>query len=196
LLPRAILGLRVGYGYQFARAIVPERSDLNQLRMDLGGHSVSNGQIAGAALGEHIGILHGLAHADLFTERLSFEVEGGIDPIVKFPLARSAAVCSVLTGCVEPASVDNPQRLTVTTYLDVYFDALFLDGALRASLGYENITAQLRPDGERRSALYSPDAKFYVKLEIRPDLFYERARGSGTARARSEELAGAEKSHF
>jgi hypothetical protein len=170
-LPRGHVALRLGYGYQFARAIVPERSTLDRLRTDLSGRSVSNDQLGGAAFAEHVGVIHALAGADLWRDVLAIEGEFGIDPAYKFALAESAPICGVvLTGCVEPATVEDPQRLSMITTLDVYLQVRSLEGALKTALGYENITAQLGPGGERRGALWSPDAKFYLKLELTPDL--------------------------
>jgi len=42
-------------------------------------------------------------------------------------------VCNVSTGCVEPATVNDPTRLAVSTYLDAYVDFLVFDHALYAS---------------------------------------------------------------
>jgi hypothetical protein len=185
-LPRGSAALRLGYGYQFARAIVPERSTLDRLRTDLSGRSVSNDQLGGAALAEHAIVLHGLLGADLWHDVLSIQSEFGIDPAYKFALTAAAPVCSVLTGCVEPDTVRRPQRLSMVTMLDVYLQLKSLGGALKTALGYENITAQLGADGQRRGALWSPDAKLYVKLELTPDLLLSKpsaaaARSDGRA---------------
>ena len=174
LLPRAHAALRVGYGYQFARAVVPERSALNRFRMDSDGHSVSNDQLAGAALSEHAVLLHGLLGADLWRDKLAIEGEAGIDPAVRFALPAVAPICTVRTGCVEPQTVADPQRLSVATFLDLYVEVRSFGGALKTALGYENITSQLGLGGQRRSLLASPDAKLYLKLEFQPDLLFEK----------------------
>jgi len=174
LLPRGHVALRVGYGYQFARAVVPERETLDQLRMDLAGHSVSNDQLSGAALAEHVFTLHGVVGADLWRDRLSLEGEAGIDPLYKFALPPAVRVCNLPTGCVEAETVADPQRLSVATLFDVYVELQSFGGALKTALGYENLTAQLGPDGQRRGVLFSPEAKLYLKLEVQPDLLLEK----------------------
>jgi hypothetical protein len=190
LLPRGHVALRLGYGYQFARAIVPEQSTLDRLRTDLSGRSVSNDQLGGAAFAEHVGVIHALLGADLWRDVLAIESEFGIDPTYKFALAESAPICGVvLTGCVEPSTVTDPQRLSMITTLDVFLQVTSLEGALKTALGYENITAQLGPDGERRGALYSPDAKFYLKLELTPDLLLPRPRSAAASGARRSRVA-------
>jgi hypothetical protein len=171
--PRARLALRAGYSYQFARYVVPELSGLNQLRMDLEGHSVSNNQIAGAALPEHLFIFHGLAGADIWRNVLGFDAEFGLDPAIKFPLREHSMLDFPLTGPYEVQTVDHPQRYGVLTLLDVYLEARALENAFHVAVGYENITNQLAPAGNHRSPLWSPDAHFYLRLEFVPDLLIE-----------------------
>lgn len=185
-LARGHVALRTGYGYQFARAIVPERSTLDQLRMDLDGRSVSNDQLSGAAHAEHIALVHGLVGVDLWRDVFSIEAELGLDPSWKFELAEAAPICTALTGCVKPEDVRDPQRLGVATTFDVYLQVNSWGGALKTSFGYENITGQLGPDGERRGMLFSPDAKFYLKAEFQPDLIRSKP---ATARGARQEVA-------
>jgi hypothetical protein len=188
-LQRGHVALRAGYGYQFARAIVPERSTLNQLRMDDEGRSVSNDQLGGAALAEHAWLIHGILGADVWRDVIAVEGELGIDPSYKFALAKASPICTALTGCVQPRDVADPQRLGVATTLDVYVEVKSWGGALKTSLGYENVTGQLGPDGERRSVFWSPDAKFYLKAELQPDLFAQRPT-STAARASRDVASG------
>ncbi len=171
--PRARLALRAGYSYQFARYVVPELSSLNQVRMDLEGHSVSNNQIAGAALPEHLFVFHGLAGADIWRNVVGFDAEFGLDPAIKFPLREHTVLDFPLTGPYDVQTVDRPQRYGVLTLLDVYVEARALENAFHVALGYENITNQLAPAGNHRSPLWSPDAHFYLRLEFVPDLLVE-----------------------
>jgi hypothetical protein len=188
-LQRGHAALRLGYGYQFARAIVPERSTLNQLRMDLEGHSVSNDQISGAAFAEHAGVLHAVLGADLWRDVISIDSEFGIDPSYKFKLPPSSQVC-ILTGCIPPQDVSDPQRYQVATTFDVSLQVASWAGALKTSVGYENVTGQLGPDGERRGALWSPEAKFYLKIEAQPDLFIPKPASSRARRATHQVASG------
>lgn len=171
--PRARLALRAGYSYQFARYVVPELSSLNQLRMDLAGHSVSNDQVGGAALAEHVFTFHGLAGADIWRSVIGFDAEFGLDPVIKFPLERGTIIGSTLTGPYAVETVANPQRYGVITLFDAYVEARALDNAFHVALGYENISSQLNPSSVHRSPLWSPDAHFYLRVDFVPDLLLE-----------------------
>ncbi|HWP06229.1 MAG TPA: hypothetical protein VNN72_10825 [Polyangiaceae bacterium] len=173
-LARGYLGFRGGYDYQFARSVVPESTSLDRVRTDLEGHLVTNGQLAGGALAEHTGVVHGIVHGDIYQDWIALESEFGVDPAYKFALPAVSPVCNVSTGCVEPATVSDPTRLAVSTYLDAYVDFLVFDHALKVEFGYENITGQLGPDGQRRSFFWSPDAKVYLKLEFQPDFLVKK----------------------
>lgn len=186
-LPRGYFALRAGYGYQFARSVVPELSTLNQLRMVIGNTVVSNDQLNGAALAEHIGVFHGILHADVFKDLVALESEFGLDPLVKFPLEANARAC-IATGCT-PVGSSTDKRYQPATYLDVYVDTFALDHALKVSFGYENITAQLGLDGERRNFFYSPDAKVYLRLEFQPDYLLKKPSGQRTVGVPREHTA-------
>jgi hypothetical protein len=189
-LPRGHVALRLGYGYQFARGIVPEQSTLNRLRMDSSGTSVTNDQLAGGAFAEHIGVLHALVGADLWRDGFAIEAEFGLDPSYKFDLSSNTPLCGVvLTGCVNTESVADPQRLNTATTLDLYLQVKSWGGALKTALGYENITGQLKSDGTRRSMLWSPDAKFYLKLELTPDLLLTQPAAAARAPGRAQTAA-------
>jgi hypothetical protein len=174
LLPRAHVGLRLGYSYQFARYVVPELSSLHQARMDLDGHSVSNNQLAGAALPEHLGIIHGSLGADIWRNIVGISSEFGVDPALKFALPENVDVCGVvLTGCVPPQNPPDPQRFGVITLFDLSLEFRAFQNSLITSLGYENVTNQLGLDGQRRNFFWSPDAKLYLSVEFQPDLLFE-----------------------
>jgi len=190
-LPRAYVGFRAGYGYQFANWTVPSSSTLEQVRMTLDSTLLASGQLTGAALAEHIGVVHGILHADVFKDIVALESEFGLDPLVKFDLPNDEPLCgNVLTGCVPVAAVAN-QRYQPATYLDVYVDTFAFDHALKVSFGYENITSQLGLGGERRNFFWSPDAKVYLRLEFQPDYLLKRPNGPrtvGVPRERSASL--------
>jgi hypothetical protein len=184
LLPRAHVGVRAGYGYQFATGTVPDADTVSRLRMNLDGVLVRNGQLGGAAFSEHVGVLRGLFGADLYQDRLSFELELGVDPAYKRKL-EPAVVQSLQTGPYQGRSIADPQRFVVNTYLDASL-WLSVKDLLRIGVGYENVTRQLGEDGQRRSVFYSPEAKFYLAAELGLDKAYE----SVTAR-RTKTIAAA-----
>jgi hypothetical protein len=188
-LPRAYFGLRAGYGYQFANWKAPTSSTLGQLRMTLDSTLLASGQLPGAALAEHVGVLHGILHADVFKDIVALESEFGLDPLVKFDLPNDEPLCgNVLTGCVPVAPGPN-RRYQPATYLDVYVDTFAFDHALKVSFGYENITGQMGLDGERRNFFWSPDAKVYLRLEFQPDYLLRRPSGPRTVGVPRERTA-------
>ncbi|HTQ08358.1 MAG TPA: hypothetical protein VMI54_31100 [Polyangiaceae bacterium] len=170
--PRGRVAFRAGYSYQFARDVVPELSTLNQVRMDLSGHSVSNDQVSGAALAEHAFMIHGLAGVDVWRNVIGVDAEFGVDPVIKFPLEKGLCVAT-LTGCATIADVNDPQRYGVITLFDAYVEARALGNAFHVAVGYENVTNQLAPESVYRSPLWSPDAHFYLRLDFVPDLLLE-----------------------
>ncbi len=184
-LPRGHAGLRAGYSYQFARSIVPENPNLNQGVTDWEGVVVNSHQVAGAALAEHVGILHGVIGADLWRDIVSLEGEFGLDPAWKFRLPPTQPICgSVLTGCTLPTEPSNPQTYGVVTTFDTHLDFRAFSGSLTTSIGYQNITLQNGPDGQHRNALWSPDARLYLGFEFQPDLLFEPPATPRYTRAR------------
>lgn len=173
-LPRGRVALRAGYSYQFARDIVPELSTLNQVRMDLAGHSVSNDQVGGAALAQHLFMVHGLAGVDIWRKIIGIDAEFGVDPVLKFPLEKNPVLCNVVqTGCIAVSDVNNPQRYGVITLFDAFVEARAFDNAVHVAVGYENVTNELNPASEYRNPLWSPDAHVYLRLDFVPDLLLE-----------------------
>lgn len=189
-LARAFVAFRGGYDYQFARSIVPDSSTLDRIVMDNEGHLVTNGQLSGAALAEHSGVIHGIVHGDIYKDFIGIESEFGLDPAYKFALP-PVTLIDTPTGPVQPTDVNDPQRLVASTYLDIYADVLAFDHALKVSAGYENITGQLSPGGERRSFFWSPDAKFYLKLEFQPDFLVKKPEGVTVGSAPRTQVADA-----
>jgi hypothetical protein len=171
LLPRGRVAVRAGYGYQFVTGTVPDSDTISRLRMNLDGIVVRNNQLGGAAFAEHVGVLRGIVGADRYLDRLSFELELGIDPAYKRKLP-PAVVRNIQTGPYEGRSVGDPTRLAVNTYLDASF-TLAVKDVLDIAVGYENVARQVGEDGQRRSMFYSPDAKFYLAAELSLDKAFE-----------------------
>jgi hypothetical protein len=183
IFPRGTLNLRLGYAYGFAGANVPENEDLDQLRVDMGGHLVTNDQLGGAALSDHSGLVRGLIGADVLRDRIAFNLEAGLDFAHKYPLAAESTL-TLDTGAVEVPLDDDAPRTNVTSYLDVNAEFRFGQDLFTLYVGYENINSQLAPDGQRRTMLWSPEAKFYLSAELRLDTTY-----SLIARPRSQQTA-------
>lgn len=176
VLPRGNLQARIGYAYTFTNSNVPESDDLNQARVDMNGHLVSNDQLNGAALSDHGAVFHGILGADILRDRIGFKFEGGVDLAHKYPLSDESTL-TLDTGPVEVPVDENAPRLGVINYLDASFEFRFGRDLLSLYLGYENITAQIAPDGQRRGFFWSPDAKFYLSAELRLDSLYTVVAG-------------------
>ncbi|HEY3499564.1 MAG TPA: hypothetical protein VGK73_32965 [Polyangiaceae bacterium] len=171
VLPRGLLQARLGYAYTFTNANVPENDDLNRARVDMNGHLVSNDQLNGAALADHGVYLHGILGADVLRDRIGFKFEGGIDWAHKYALAEDSTL-TIDTGPVEVPVDEDAPRVSVINYLDASVEFRFGRDLVSLYLGYENITSQIGPDGQRRGFFWSPDAKFYLSVELRLDSLY------------------------
>jgi hypothetical protein len=181
VLPRAHVAARLGYAYGFVTGTVPTADTISRLRRDLDGHTVRNDQIGGAAFAEHIGVLHGILSTEIYADLFGFDVELGIDPAYKRKLP-TPLVTGLDTGPYLARSGPNPERLVVSTFLDAKF-VFTVKQMLGLWIGYENITGQLREDGQRRNVFYSPDAKFYLAAELLLDKAYAAAAGSSASNA-------------
>jgi len=81
-------------------------------------------------------------------------------------------VCGVvLTGCTQATGVENPQTRLALTYFQTEVWGRLTD-TLELTVGYANLATQLAPDGQRRNILYSPDARFYLTLNVYLDQLY------------------------
>ncbi len=169
--PNVELIVKAEYNYQFTRTQVPTNPGLERIRLDPEGRSVVSDQLAGATFARHAAVfgaatlLH--VHRDvLWTTALE------VRPAWKYPVEQNVEICGVvLTGCVLPTGVDDPQTRSVLTFFQTDF-WITLSDSLGLSLGYVNLTSQLGPDGRRRSVFYSPDARFYATLNVGLDHVY------------------------
>jgi hypothetical protein len=169
--PNIELVVKAEYGYQFTRTEVPTSAGLERIRLDPDGRSVVSDQLGGASFARHAAVFGGASllhvHQDvLWTTALE------VRPAWKYPVEHDVEVCGVvLTGCTEPTGISDPQTRSVLTFFQTEF-WITLSDTLGLSLGYANLTAQLGPDGRRRSVFYSPDARFYATLNIGLDHLY------------------------
>jgi len=172
VFPRGSVQLRAAYSYTFANANVPENDDLDQLRVDMNGHVVSNDQLSGAALSDHFGVLHAIIETDIYRDRIGFNIEAGLNFAHKYPLSDESDL-TLDTGPVEVPLDENASRMTLINFLSANFEFRFGQDLMSLLLGYENITSQIGPDGQHRSFFWSPDAKFYLAAELRLDTTYQ-----------------------
>ncbi len=170
-LPNVELVVKAEYNYLFTRTEVPTNAGLERIRLDPDGRSVISDQLGGASFAQQAAVFGAATllhiHRDvLWTTALE------IRPAWKYPVNHDVEVCGVvLTGCAEATGVADPQTRSVLTFFQTDFWITLTD-TLGLSLGYANLTAQLGPDGRRRSVFYSPDARFYATLNIGLDHLY------------------------
>ncbi|WP_437593102.1 hypothetical protein [Sorangium sp. So ce1000] len=84
---------------------------------------------------------------------------------------------STLTGC---APIDDAQGTTYVpqTAFDINVSYPVYE-VVDLTLGYNNTTLQVGPDGQRRNFFYSPDAQFYLDISANLDVIYSKATGRG-----------------
>jgi hypothetical protein len=169
--PSLELVAKAEYGYQFTRTETPTNSGLERIRLDPDGHSIVSDQLNGATFARHAAVFGGATLLHIHRDVLwSSSLE--IRPAWKYPVDHDVEVCGVvLTGCTQATGVANPTTRSVLTYFQTEFLVTLTD-TLGLSLGYANLTAQLGPEGRRRSVFYSPDARFYATLSIGLDHLY------------------------
>jgi hypothetical protein len=175
-LPAADLQLGVGYTHLFSEATEPTSSQIERIRMDPDGVSVVSDQLDGAAFARHQATL--LVAATLFfTHRVSWATAMGWRPSYRYRFYREQQLCGVVTtGCTTVASVQDPEAFSVVTAFSSELGIRALD-QLGIAAGYSNVTLQLRPDGQRRNVLYSPDARLQLAVTFHLDELYASAAG-------------------
>ncbi|MEP7049984.1 MAG: hypothetical protein ABJB12_06510 [Pseudomonadota bacterium] len=169
--PNVELIAKAEYGYQFTRSDTPTNSNLERIRLDPDGHSIVSDQLGGATFARHAAVF-GVAALLHIHQQVLFSSALDLRPAWKYPVQHDVQVCGVvLTGCTVASGVSDPQTRSVLTLFSSEF-LITLTDVLGLSLGYANLTAQLGPDGRRRSVFYSPDARFYATLSVGLDQAY------------------------
>lgn len=179
---KALTSLRLGasaiYLHPFNRATTPVNGDIEQPRQDIAGRSILSDQLRpGMNIANSLTLLF-TAGVQLLP-RLGFGAS--------YVLANSWAyapkdipICTVHPTCTEPTSLGEPPSFRVNTWALASLDYEALD-EMTVSLGYYNLTSQIGPDGQRRTPLYSPDARFFLTLTGNLDIIYERLTSKPTA---------------
>jgi len=189
--PNVELVIKAEYGYLFTNSQVTTNGGLERIRLDPEGRSIVSDQLSGASLARHAAAF-GVATLLHVHQRLLWTTALEIRPAWKYPINHDVQVCAVvLTGCTAATGISDPQTRSAITYFYTEF-WVTLNDLLGVSLGYANLTAQLGPDGRRRSVFYSPDATFYATLGIGLDQLYSSLSGGARQSARS---ASASRSH-
>lgn len=162
---------KVEYGYQFTNSQVPTNGALERIRMGPDGRSIVSDQLGGATLAQHAAVF-GAASWVHVHPRLNWVSAFELRSAWKYPVSHSVEICGVaLTGCTQASGIADPQTRSALTYVQTEFWGRLTD-TLELTVGYANLATQLAPDGRRRSVLYSPDARFYLTLNVYLDHLY------------------------
>jgi len=162
---------KVDYGYQFSTGQVPVNGSLERVRMGLDGRSIVSDQLGGATLAQHAAAF-GISSWLHVHQRINWITTFELRSAWKYPVSHDAQVCGVvLTGCTQASGIADPQTRSALTYFQSEIWGRLTD-TLELTFGYANLAAQLAPDGRRRSMFYSPDARFYLTLNVYLDHLY------------------------
>jgi hypothetical protein len=163
------------YRYYFTRSTEPTNEELGIIRTDLDGVPIASDQLGTVAFARHQ-TRFGFDIGFEITERISFNTRVEWRPSWRYPVNRDAQVCSLATDCVTADGVEDPQTFSVVTLFWPGIDISVLD-ELSVGFGYTNLANQIGPDGRRRNIFYSPDAAFYLSLEVHLDELYKTVAG-------------------
>jgi len=162
---------KIDYGYQFSKSEVPVNGALERIRMGIDGRSVVSDQLGGATLAQHAAAFGVAAWAHVH-QRLNWITTFELRSAWKYPVSHEAQICGVvLTGCTQAGGIADPQTRSALTYFQSEVWGRLTD-TLELTFGYANLASQLAPDGRRRSMFYSPDARFYLTLNVYLDHLY------------------------
>jgi len=176
--PSSDIGVRAGYGYLFSSGNVPEDADLDQLRMNVGGVTVPNDQLSGAALAQHRASAHVFGSVEIYREVVTLSTEIGMDWFWKFPLMETEVETG--TGSV-PVPSEDSGRLQRMIFFDAELSVEAIEDILTVAAGYESFPTQLGPGGKRQSLFYNTNALFTLSLELSLDGLYLEATGREAA---------------
>ena len=156
---------KIDYGYQFTNGQVPTNGSLERIRMGNDGRSIVSDQLGGATLAQH-GAAFGVSSWVHVHPRVNWISTLELRTAWKYPVNHELQICGVvLTGCTQASGIGNPQTRAALTYFQSEFWGRLTD-TLELTVGYANLATQLAPDGRRRSVFYSPDARFYLTLNV------------------------------
>jgi hypothetical protein len=154
------------YTHWFTRATVPTSPGLDRVRLEPGGRSLPSDQLSGAAFAEHQATFSVLLELAI-TDRVSWSNEFRWQPSWGYGLGETCV--QTVTGC-EPIPAADGHFGVVTLFASEVSVQVFDE--MSVQLGYNNLTLQIDPNGQRRNMLYSPDARVYATITAHLDAIY------------------------
>jgi hypothetical protein len=172
------------WSHLFSKSYNPVNADLDRPRQNATGQTISSDILSGKSFDQDRLTLS-LGYFFPIYKSISFGQSIRLAKGFKHHNVGSPDGCDtkVLTGCVAvPNSPDATETSTTTTF-DTSFSWFPDNNWGHVSLGYQNETAQLGEDGQRRSIFYSPDAQFYLDLAVHLDGVYDEAKKAMTKKS-------------
>jgi len=155
-----------GYTHWFTNATVPTNPGIDRVRLDPGGRSLPSDQLSGAAFAEHQATFT-LSLELSITERISWSNIFRWQPSWNYGFGETCV--QTVTGC-EPIPATDGHFGVVTLFESEASVQVFDE--MSVQVGYNNLTLQVDPNGQRRNMLYSPDARVYVTITGHLDAIY------------------------
>ena len=177
------LGFSAIYLHPFNRATTPVNGDIEQARQDVAGRSIVSDQLRpGMNVANSLTLLF-TAGVQLLP-RLGFGASYVLGNSWAYA-PKDVPICTVQPTCTVPTSLGEPTSYRVSTWALASLDYDAID-EMTVSVGYYNLTSQIGADGQRRNALYSPDARFFLTLTGNLDVIYDRLTAKPVAPADSQ----------
>lgn len=195
----ARVGALAIYNHPFTKATNAINPDLKRYRQDLDGRTFESDVLRAGMLPNHQLNLAFTAGLQI-TPKLSFN---GSYYIMHTWAYRPPGACitpqGASTGSICLPTNDDAPNFRVGTWLMASVDYDLFD-EVSLSLGYYNLANQIGPDGQRRSPLWSPSARFYFSVTANLDAIYETVTGrnevSATAKPTTQGVQQAKTSLF
>lgn len=167
----------VTWAHLFSRSYDPTNADLDRPRQDASGTTIFSDQLTMASF-DMDRVAVGLTYFFPIWKSISFGQTYRLSH--SFQHQWSTQCVAVSTGQACP-TVDETPNGVVTQGAVTTFDSNFSwfpdNNWGHVSLGYQNETGQLGPDGQHRNFFYSPDAQFYLDLVAHFDGIMDAIRG-------------------
>jgi hypothetical protein len=159
------------YGHAFNNSTTPNDPNVTQERQDIANRLISDHQLT-FSMNTHDSLSVRFGADAQLTPKLTFGVS--------YVLANSwhywpppVSAVSISTGPTSPVTIANPTNVSVSTWALASVDYDVMD-EMSLGLGYYNKANQIGPDGQRRSPLWSPDARFFLTVTGNLDAIAKR----------------------
>jgi len=172
------LSLGGSWNHRFGEATTAVAEDLDRPRQTSTGVTYLSDQLTGSPIADNTVVGNVTLAFPQEIAGMELVLLGGMFGGAQFQPELEGSECEVqiLTGCVQAASEEDVRTSqNFIGFLAMLAFAPVSEAGL--TIGYANKSAQLGPDGQRRSLFYSPDAVFSANLIVSLDAIYEGLTG-------------------